>query len=69
MRARHDDGFTVRIFRRVEAGFGWRLGLAGTGAEGGDAICLVSTDGNTPDDVLAKVRALPLVMQASTLAF
>jgi D-3-phosphoglycerate dehydrogenase len=41
----------------------------GRAAEGGDAICLVSTDGETPDDVLAAVRALPLVMQATNLAF
>jgi D-3-phosphoglycerate dehydrogenase len=41
----------------------------GRAAEGEDAICLVSTDGNTPDAVLAQVRALPLVMQATTLAF
>ncbi len=41
----------------------------GRAAEGEDAICLVSTDGETPDAVLAAVRALPLVMQAANLAF
>jgi D-3-phosphoglycerate dehydrogenase len=41
----------------------------GRAAEGGDAICLVSTDGETPEDVLAAVKALPLVMQATNLAF
>ena len=41
----------------------------GRSAEGQDAICLVSTDGQTPDKVLASVRALPLVMQATNLAF
>jgi D-3-phosphoglycerate dehydrogenase len=41
----------------------------GRSLEGGDAICLVSTDGDTPEAVLAKVRDLPLVMQATTLAF
>ncbi|WP_297492012.1 phosphoglycerate dehydrogenase [Acidocella sp.] len=41
----------------------------GRAAEGEDAICLVSTDGQTPDAVLAAVRALPLVMQATNLAF
>src|SRR5271157_5772425 len=41
----------------------------GRAAEGEDAICLVSTDGDTPDAVLQAVRALPLVMQATTLAF
>ena len=41
----------------------------GRSLEGGDAICLVSTDGDTPEAVLAQVKALPLVMQATTLAF
>jgi len=41
----------------------------GRSAAGQDAICLVSTDGQTPDAVLASVRALPLVMQATNLAF
>jgi D-3-phosphoglycerate dehydrogenase len=41
----------------------------GRAAEGEDAICLVSTDGVTPDAVLEQVRALPLVMQATTLVF
>jgi D-3-phosphoglycerate dehydrogenase len=41
----------------------------GRATEGGDAICLVSTDGDTPENVLSAVRALPLVMQATTLAF
>jgi D-3-phosphoglycerate dehydrogenase len=41
----------------------------GRAAEGQDAICLVSTDGDTPEAVLAQVRALPLVTQATTLAF
>jgi len=41
----------------------------GRAAEGEDAICLVSTDGATPDAVLETVRALPLVTQATTLTF
>ncbi len=41
----------------------------GRAAEGEDAICLVSTDGQTPDSVLETVRALPLVMQATNLVF
>jgi hypothetical protein len=41
----------------------------GRALEGGDAICLVSIDGNLPDNVLHKVQTLPLVMQATTLAF
>ncbi|MBU6449949.1 MAG: ACT domain-containing protein, partial [Rhodospirillales bacterium] len=41
----------------------------GRAAEGEDAICLVSTDGETPEAVLEQVRGLPLVMQANNLAF
>lgn len=41
----------------------------GRAAEGQDSICLVSTDGETPEAVLEKVRALPLVTQATTLTF
>lgn len=41
----------------------------GRAAAGGDAICLVSVDEPVPDPVLAAVRALPLVMQATPLEF
>jgi D-3-phosphoglycerate dehydrogenase len=41
----------------------------GRSAPGGDAICLVGLDGPIPDAVLAAVRALPLVVQATPLAF
>jgi len=41
----------------------------GRSAPGGDAICLVGLDGPMPDGVLAGVRKLPLVMQATQLAF
>ncbi len=44
----------------------FHLGRAETG---GDAICLVSVDQPVPDAVLAAVRALPLVMQATPLEF
>jgi D-3-phosphoglycerate dehydrogenase len=44
----------------------FHLGRAGPG---GDAICLVSVDEQVPEDVLAMVRTLPLVVQATTLAF
>ena len=37
--------------------------------QGGDAICLVSVDDSVPEDVLAMVRTLPLVVQATALAF
>jgi len=41
----------------------------GRAAAGGDAICLISVDEPVPDPVLARVRALPLVMQATPLEF
>jgi len=41
----------------------------GRNAPGGDAICLVSLDQPVEDGVLERVRALPLVMQATPLAF
>ena len=41
----------------------------GRAQAGGDAICLVSVDGNLSEAVLSEVRALPLVVQASALAF
>jgi D-3-phosphoglycerate dehydrogenase / 2-oxoglutarate reductase len=41
----------------------------GRSEQGGDAICLVSVDETVPEAVLAMVRTLPLVMQATALAF
>ena len=41
----------------------------GRASPGGDAICLVSVDEPVPEDVLAMVRTLPLVVQATSLAF
>ncbi|HEX3348875.1 MAG TPA: phosphoglycerate dehydrogenase [Acetobacteraceae bacterium] len=41
----------------------------GRAEQGGDAICLVSVDEPVPEDVLAMVRTLPLVMQATPLSF
>ena len=41
----------------------------GRASLGGDAICLVSVDEPVPEDVLAMVRTLPLVVQATALAF
>ncbi len=41
----------------------------GRAVQGGDAICLVSVDEPVTDDVLAMVRTLPLVVQATPLAF
>jgi D-3-phosphoglycerate dehydrogenase len=53
----------------AEAGVNIATFHLGRAVEGGDAICLVSTDGQTPEAVLAQVKALPLVMQATNLAF
>ncbi|MDR3535918.1 MAG: phosphoglycerate dehydrogenase [Acetobacteraceae bacterium] len=41
----------------------------GRATQGGDAICLVSVDEPVAEDVLAMVRTLPLVVQATSLAF
>ncbi len=41
----------------------------GRSAPGGDAICLVGLDGPMPEAVLSGVRELPLVVQATELAF
>jgi D-3-phosphoglycerate dehydrogenase len=41
----------------------------GRAAAGGDAICLVSVDEDVPETVLTELRALPLVVQASSMAF
>jgi len=41
----------------------------GRADQGGDAICLVSVDEPVPEEVLAMVRTLPLVMQTTGLAF
>ena len=41
----------------------------GRAEQGGDAICMVSVDEPVPEDVLAMVRTLPLVMQATALSF
>ena len=41
----------------------------GRAEPGGDAICLVSVDEPVPEDVLAMVRDLPQVVQATQLAF
>ncbi len=41
----------------------------GRAEAGGDAICLVSVDESVSEDVLAMVRTLPLVVQATSLSF
>jgi D-3-phosphoglycerate dehydrogenase len=41
----------------------------GRAAQGGDAICLASVDGDVTEELLAEIRAIPLVVQATPLAF
>jgi D-3-phosphoglycerate dehydrogenase len=53
----------------AEAGINIATFHLGRSAAGGDAICLVSVDEDVPESVLRDVRALPLVVQAATLAF
>ncbi len=53
----------------AEAGINIATFHLGRATAGGDAICLVSVDEPVPDDVLATVRKLPLVVQATPLAF
>lgn len=70
------------VTNKDQPGFIGRFGMAladagvniatfhlGRSAPGGDAICLVGLDGPMPDGVLAGVRELPLVVQATALAF
>ena len=53
----------------AEAGINIATFHLGRSEAGGDAICLVSVDEAVPENVLAVVRNLPLVMQATTLSF
>jgi len=53
----------------AEAGINIATFHLGRAAAGGAAICLVSVDEPVPEPVLAVVRALPLVMQATPLQF
>jgi D-3-phosphoglycerate dehydrogenase len=41
----------------------------GRAEPGGDAICMVAVDEPVPEEVLARVRNLPLVVQAASLSF
>jgi D-3-phosphoglycerate dehydrogenase / 2-oxoglutarate reductase len=63
-------GFIGR-FGATLAGAGLNIATfhLGRANEGGDAICLVSLDEDVPDAVLDMVRTLPLVVQATPLAF
>ncbi|MGH3263954.1 MAG: ACT domain-containing protein, partial [Trebonia sp.] len=53
----------------AEAGLNIATFHLGRAAPGGDAICLVALDDKVPEEVLAVVRGLPLVVQATALAF
>ncbi len=53
----------------AEAGINIATFHLGRSAPGGDAICLVGLDGPLPEAVLTAVRRLPLVVQATPLAF
>jgi D-3-phosphoglycerate dehydrogenase len=63
-------GFIGR-FGATLAGAGLNIATfhLGRADQGGDAICLVSLDESVPEDVLDMVRTLPLVVQATGLAF
>ena len=52
-----------------EAGINIATFHVGRDAPGGNAVALIEIDGDLPEDVLAKVRALPQVQQAKLLHF
>ncbi len=63
-------GFIGRFSSTLgEAGINIATFHVGRDAPGGSAIALIEIDGELPDDVLAKVRALPQVQQAKPLHF
>ncbi len=53
----------------AEAGVNIATFHLGRSAAGGEALCLVAVDGPLPDGVMTSVRAIPLVRQATPLAF
>jgi D-3-phosphoglycerate dehydrogenase len=53
----------------AEAGINIATFHLGRSAPGKDAVCLVAVDGPVPEEVLARVRAIPQVMQVSALTF
>jgi D-3-phosphoglycerate dehydrogenase len=67
----HDKPGFIGRFGATLAGAGINIATfhLGRAEQGGDAICLVSVDERVPDDVLAMVRTLPLVVQATSLEF
>jgi D-3-phosphoglycerate dehydrogenase / 2-oxoglutarate reductase len=67
----HDKPGFIGRFGATLAGAGINIATfhLGRTGPGGDAICLVSVDETVPEEVLAMVRTLPLVVQATALAF
>jgi len=67
----HDKPGFIGRFGATLAGAGINIATFHLGRDraGGDAICLVSVDEPVPEDVLAMVRTLPLVVQATSLEF
>ncbi len=67
----HDKPGFIGRFGATLAGAGINIATfhLGRAEAGGDAICLVSVDEPVPEDVLAMVRTLPLVVQATSLEF
>ena len=63
-------GFIGR-FGETLAGHGINIATfhMGRAVAGGDSICLVSIDEDVSESVLAEIRSLPLVVQATALAF
>src|ERR1700690_1673372 len=63
-------GFIGRFSSTLgEAGINIATFHVGREAPGGNAVALIEIDGELPEDVLAKVRALPQVQQAKPLHF
>jgi D-3-phosphoglycerate dehydrogenase len=63
-------GFIARFGGALaEAGINIATFHLGRAAPGGDAICLAAVDEPVPEQVLARVRALPQVVQATPLGF
>jgi D-3-phosphoglycerate dehydrogenase len=63
-------GFIGRFSSTLgEAGINIATFHVGREAPGGNAIALIEIDGDLPDDVLAKVRALPQVQSAKPVRF
>ena len=52
-----------------EAGLNIATLNLGRDKPGGDAICIVAVDEPVPDDVMAKIRALPQVVRVNRLEF